>query len=260
MDPMARTAASGSPERSFQMNVAIPPGERRQPVYLLLDCSGSMKGPYIQAVKHGVEVFKGEVMRQPEARETVYVCIITFHDKAQMVTAGLEAIESFVPPEIDAGGETNLCSALRLLSTSLDKDVRQPRTGGPIADWKPIVFLLTDGEPTEKVTPSGSIRPEWDWRAARRDILNRITGKLADFITVGCGPGISADNLRSISMGSTYLMADDSSASFSKFFNYVSQSIAFVAHRNSVQQGNQSTDRPPPPNGDFGWFQIDPAP
>jgi len=44
-----------------QMDIALGEGIRRLPVYLLLDCSGSMQGAPIEAVRRGVELFVQEV-------------------------------------------------------------------------------------------------------------------------------------------------------------------------------------------------------
>jgi|GEM_PF-6412434 len=80
------------------MDIALGEGIRRLPVYVLLDCSGSMAGALIQAVQRGVELFLQEVRSDPFARETVHVGVITFDSDARMVTNGLVPIDQFQPP------------------------------------------------------------------------------------------------------------------------------------------------------------------
>ena len=43
---------------------------RRLPVYLLLDCSGSMSGEPIEAVKQGIKALLTELKGDPQALET----------------------------------------------------------------------------------------------------------------------------------------------------------------------------------------------
>ena len=59
---------------------------RRLPVYLLLDCSGSMYGEPIEAVKNGVQVLVSTLRQDPYALETAYLSIITFDSSAQQVS------------------------------------------------------------------------------------------------------------------------------------------------------------------------------
>ena len=88
----------------MKMDVPVNEGERRLPIYLLLDCSGSMAGAPIQAVQRGVEMFAREVRQDHYAAATVHVGIITFASTAQMVTNGLVPIGQFQPPQLSAGG------------------------------------------------------------------------------------------------------------------------------------------------------------
>ena len=55
---------------------------RRLPVYLLLDCSGSMVGEPIEAVKNGVKHLLEELKGSPQALETAYISVITFDSTA----------------------------------------------------------------------------------------------------------------------------------------------------------------------------------
>lgn len=197
---------------NIEMNVALGEGVRRLPVYLLLDCSGSMDGAPIEAVRRGVELFAQEVRSDTFANQTVHVAVITFDDDARMVTKGLAPIEEFRPPQISAAHSTSLGKALQVLRESLDKDVRPTVKGGEKGDWKPLVFILTDGEPTD------------DWQTPRQEILARQQRKVLNVITVGCGPHLNEQNLKAIAIGPTFRM-DNSESSFKAFFQWVSQSV-----------------------------------
>jgi len=219
----------------MKMDVTVSEGGRRLPVYLLLDNSGSMGGAPIEAVRRGVELFTHETLADVFARQTVYVGVITFDSDARMVTNGLVHIEQFQPPQLSASGETALGKALQLLQESLDRDVKPTVKGGEKGDWKPLVFILTDGEPTD------------NWQGPRQEILERQQRKVLNVITVGCGPTLNEQNLNAIAIGPTFRM-DATDASFRDFFQWVSQSVKAMSQACSREGAEEQLVNIPPPN------------
>ena len=51
---------------------------RRLPVYLVLDCSGSMTGEPIEACRQGLKALLADLRSDPQALETAYLSVITF--------------------------------------------------------------------------------------------------------------------------------------------------------------------------------------
>lgn len=225
-----------------EMIVTQGEGIRRLPAYLLLDTSGSMAGAPIEALRRGVEQFKRETEEDIYCKETLYVGIITFGGEADFITRGLVPIEQFKIPTLNANGQTPLGQALWLLQESLDKDVKPGIPGGEKGDWKPLVFILTDGMPTD------------EWREPRDAISQRQGKKVVNVITVGCGPGINQQNLKDIAIGPTFNM-DMDGASFKAFFKWVTQSV--IATSRAVSKGG-SSDKPPlqlpPPPGPIQYI------
>ena len=123
---------------------------RRLPVYLLLDCSGSMMGEPIEAVKQGIKALLSELRGDPQALETAYLSVITFDSSARQVTPLTELLQ-FKEPEISAGGATALGEALNVLMDCVETEVRKS-TETQKGDWRPLVFILTDGSPTDTET------------------------------------------------------------------------------------------------------------
>lgn len=235
---------------TMQSNVpewaAVQPagGERHLPVYLLLDTSGSMEGAPIESVRQGLEQFQREVSGDQFARDVVKVGVITFASDAQLVTGGLVPISAFQPPMLVASGATRLDLAFKVLLESMDRDVVKAVKGGQKGDWKPAVFVLTDGRPNDG---TGFFITDRLWRPARDAVINRPKGQIKPsvIVAVGCGPDVDDNTLKAISTGMAFRMGTNEAA-FVSLFQYLSQSLT-----SSVQPGGNIDDpfanvQPPP--------------
>ncbi|HOG48708.1 MAG TPA: VWA domain-containing protein [Anaerolineae bacterium] len=239
---------------AMQSNVpewgAVQPagGTRCLPVYLLLDTSSSMEGAPIQSVHEGLGQFQNETSRDQFARDVVKVGVITFASDAQLVTGGLVPIAEFQPPALVASGVTRLDLAFKVLVASMDRDVTRGVVGGQKGDFRPVVFVLTDGSPTnEEGYTSDAL-----WRPARDAVTNRPKGKLKPslIVSVGCGPNVDDGTLKEISTGTAFKMGT-SQAAFAALFQYITASIV-----SSVQPGASLDDTlraagGPPPASDL---------
>src|SRR5262245_4891639 len=96
---------------------------RRLPVYLLLDCSGSMSGEPIEAVRQGVRALINDLKGYPMALETAYLSVITFGSTAQQICP-LTELALFKEPRLDSSGATAMGDALGLLEKCLDNEVQ----------------------------------------------------------------------------------------------------------------------------------------
>ena len=147
---------------------------RRLPVYLLLDTSGSMSGEPIEAVKNGVQVMISSLRQNPQAIETAFLSVITFDSSARQIIP-LTDLSSFQMPDIKATGTTALGEALKVLSSCIDREVAKTTTETK-GDWRPLVFIMTDGIPTD------------DWQSGLAEFKKRKTA-----FTVACAAGNGAD-------------------------------------------------------------------
>lgn len=204
---------------------------RRLPVYLVLDVSGSMSGEPIEAVKNGVQVLVSTLRQDPYALETAYLSVITFETSARQAVP-LTELAAFQTPAIAASGATSLGEALSLLAKRIEAEVAKT-TAEQKGDWKPLVFLMTDGSPTD------------DWRKGLADLKKVKTG-----VIVACAAGPNADTqvLKQITEIVLQLDVTDSAA-IKAFFKWVSASVSSGSQK--VDSGQKEvmglSDLPPPP-------------
>lgn len=204
---------------------------RRLPVYLLLDTSGSMSGEPIEAVKNGVQVMISSLRQNPQAIETAFLSIITFDSAARQIIP-LTDLASFQMLDLKATGTTSLGEALKLVSSCMDNEVAKTTTETK-GDWKPLVFIMTDGIPTD------------NWQSGLSEFKKR---KVA--FTVACAAGSGADTsvLKQITENVVSLDTADGQ-SISKFFQWVTASIG-VSSTKVEDSGKELTEwkeLPPPP-------------
>lgn len=120
---------------------------RRLPIYFLIDVSESMIGEPIENVQEGIGSIIKELKTDPFALETVWLSIIGFAGEAKVITP-LQDIISFYPPKFPIGSGTSLSRGLDKLMDAMDSEIIKT-TYERKGDWKPIVFLFTDGVPTD---------------------------------------------------------------------------------------------------------------
>lgn len=122
--------------------------EPRCACVLLLDTSGSMQGPPIEQLNLGLRSFKDELISDPLAAKRVEVAVITFGDQVRLA-ADFSDAASFEPPPLIAGGLTPMGAAIWDGLGRLTARKEMYRTNG-VAYYRPWVFLITDGEPTDE--------------------------------------------------------------------------------------------------------------
>lgn len=204
---------------------------RRLPVYLILDVSGSMSGEPIEAVKSGVQTLVSTLRQDPYALETAYLSVITFDDSARQLIP-LTELSAFQTPSISSSGTTSLGQALSVLSDCIESEVAKT-TAEIKGDWKPLVFIMTDGVPTD------------DWHRGLEKLKKVRTG-----VIVACAAGHDADTSVLKQITEIVVQLDTADASTIKaFFKWVSASVSTGSQK--VDQGQKEItgigDLPPPP-------------
>ncbi|MDR1872341.1 MAG: VWA domain-containing protein [Deltaproteobacteria bacterium] len=182
---------------------------RKLPVYLLLDTSESMAGEALESVEIGVHKTISSLKKNPYALESVHLSIITFAAKAKVVLPFTEIL-AVNPPALSIKPGTSLGAALDLLRESILKDVTRT-TREEKGDFRPLVFILTDGQPTD------------DWRGPLAR-LKEVKPRLGHIYGVGCGDEVDFETLGQIADVSIQVEAATSD-SLAKFFVWLTDSV-----------------------------------
>jgi len=182
---------------------------RRLPIYFLIDISESMAGEPIKQVQDGMRTLVQTLRTDPYALETVYISIIAFAGKARILSP-LTEIFKFYPPEFPLGGGTSLGKGLDCLMDDIEKSVVKT-TIEHKGDWKPIVFLFTDGTPTDD--PESAIS-RWNANFRRR----------ASIVAVSIGDNANTQLLGKLT-DNVLRLKDTDENSFKQFFKWVPASV-----------------------------------
>jgi uncharacterized protein YegL len=107
-----------------------------------------MQGAPIAQLNMGLKSFKDELAADSLAAKRVEVAVLTFGDNPHLVTDFTDA-ENFQPPHLTAAGLTPMGAAVWDALARLASRKELYRNNG-IAYYRPWVFLITDGEPTDE--------------------------------------------------------------------------------------------------------------
>jgi uncharacterized protein YegL len=187
--------------------------ERRLPVYLVLDVSESMLDEGMDALQKGLTALMMDLHGDAQALETAWVSVITFADRAEQVVPLTELARVRIPP-LHCRPGTALGAALTLLTDCIAREVRT-QSARVKGDWKPLVFLLTDGMPTD----------DWEPAAAR---LRGMAGRHpANVVAIACGAEVDPYVLMQVS-GNVLMMHDDPDG-FRQLFQWISSSVTLTS-------------------------------
>jgi len=204
---------------------------RKLPVYLLLDTSGSMHGEPIEAVRNGMQTLVSALRQDPHALESAYLSVITFAETAAQVVP-LTELAQFQIPTLTASGTTSMGAALTLLAERVQAEVAKT-TADQKGDWKPIVFMMTDGSSTDDLAAG---------------IAAIKAAKIGALIACAAGPGADTTELQRITDSVVRLDTTDSNT-IRAFFKWVSASIATTSQKVDLNKKEAAglLDLPPPP-------------
>lgn len=188
---------------------------RRLPIFFVLDVSESMVGEPLRLMEEGIEQIVSTLRQDPHSLETVFISLIAFAGKAKAITPLIDLI-SFYPPKIPIGGGTSLGLALDVLMEEIDTKVVKT-TYEQRGDWEPVVFLITDGKPTD--------RPESSVKRWKEEYANKVS-----MVAITLGTNADMHVLRQIT-DNVLALENSSEEDFKKFIDWISMSCSVQSQK-----------------------------
>ncbi|RUR71070.1 VWA domain-containing protein [Variovorax guangxiensis] len=184
--------------------------EPRCPCVLLLDVSGSMSGAPIQHLNDGLVTLKDELAADALAMKRVEIAIVTFGPT--QIHTPFTGAESFYPPTLSPQGATPMGEAIRQ-GLQLVRERKEEYRANGIPYYRPWVFLITDGGPTD------------EWQSAAAAVKEGEASKAFAFFAIGV-KGANLEVLSQISVRSPLTL---DGLKFRELFSWLSSSLKSVS-------------------------------
>ena len=167
--------------------------KRQMVLFFVVDTSGSMQGTKIGAVNTAIREVLPELKDAGGSDIDLKVACLTFSSGCKWMYSTPIASDSFQWTNVDADGVTDLGSACRELNDKLSKNGFLKAPSGSVA---PVIFLLSDGEPTDDFESGINLLQQNNWFKhgikvavaigddAKKDVLAKFTGNIEAVITV----------------------------------------------------------------------------
>jgi uncharacterized protein YegL len=203
--------------------------EPRCPCLLLLDSSGSMSGRPISELNAGLRTFQEELQADSLAVKRVEVAMISFGPVT--IINDFNTAQNFVSPTLDASGDTPMGEAIRQGIDLIKKRKNEYRTNG-ISFYRPWIFLITDGAPTD------------EWQKSAAAIREGEKSKSFAFFAVGV-QNADINILKQLSVREPLKLQG---LKFRELFQWLSNSMKSVSRSNP---GDKIQLAPP-----SGWSEL----
>lgn len=169
--------------------------------------------------------------KDPYALETAFLSIITFDSSAQQIVP-LTELANFQVPEIQVNGTTSMGEALSLVTRRAAVEIAKT-TATTKGDWKPMVFIMTDGLPTDDIAKGLAEFTSAKWG-----------------IVVGCGVDNADVNiLKQVAGEAVVTLSTSDPNAIAAFFKWVSASVS-TGSKSVESSGKELAgldELPPPP-------------
>lgn len=125
----------------------MPPAKKSMVIFFLVDTSQSMEGSKLESLNKVMGEILPELIGVGEAGTDVKIAVMSFDSGFEWMTPEPVLIEEYQTwQNLTAGGVTDLGAACEELCSKLS---RKSFLSAPSLSYAPVIFLITDGYPTD---------------------------------------------------------------------------------------------------------------
>jgi uncharacterized protein YegL len=191
--------------------------EPRCPCVLVLDTSGSMEGKPLTQLNAGYQTLLTELLEDALASKRVELAVVTFGPVK--LVQDFETPDMIAASDLDVTGDTPMGEAIEF-AIDLVKQRKDVYREAGIAYYRPWIFVITDGSPTDS------------WKAAARAVKEGEASNAFSLFAVGV-EGADMETLKQIAVREPIRLKG---LRFAELFRWLSNSLKSVSRSKTTER------------------------
>jgi uncharacterized protein YegL len=201
----------------FVADVFAENPEPRCPCVLVLDTSGSMEGRPLTQLNAGYQTLLTELLEDALASKRVELAVVTFGPVR--LVQDFETPDMIAASDLEVTGDTPMGEAIEFAIDLVHQRKDVYRQAG-IAYYRPWIFVITDGSPTDS------------WKAAARAVKEGEASNAFSLFTVGV-EGADMETLKQIAVREPIRLKG---LRFAELFRWLSNSLKSVSRSKTTER------------------------